>query len=132
MATTVELRQRIPPKQILVVEDELVTAHAIRTVLDMDGHAVDVAKDGEEGLAMFMSGEHDVIIADFKLGKMDGLELAEAIKKHSPGTPVILITAYAEKIDSSTGEVSNVDVLLKKPLSVADLQQALRTVFPAL
>jgi CheY-like chemotaxis protein len=131
MAST-EFRQRIPPKRILVVEDELVAAHSIRTVLTVDGHTVEIAGDGEQALAMFKAGEYDLIVTDFKLGKMDGLELAEAMKQHSPATPIILITAYAEGIGGGMGKVSNIDLVLAKPFSVAELQEALRRIFPAL
>jgi len=124
-------RQRIPPKRILVVEDDVVVAHSIRMVLAADGHMVEMAQDGEQALAKFKASEYDLIVADFKLGKMDGLELADAIKQHSPAKPIILITAYTEKIDSSMGEVSNVDLLLRKPVSAGELQEALRRVFSA-
>jgi len=106
-------------------------AHMVRMALAVDGHAVDMAEDGEQGFALFKTSEHDLVITDFKLSKMDGLELAEAIKQHSPATPVILITAYAEKIDSGMGGVSNIDLLLRKPVSVADLHEALSKIFPA-
>ncbi len=78
---------------------------------------------------MFEAGNYDVVITDFKLPKMDGLELAEAIKKRAPSRPVILITAYAESVKGALGAVSNVDVLLGKPVSLARLQEALQKVF---
>ena len=130
MALT-EPRQRIPPKRVLVVEDDVLVAHSIRMVLAADGHTVEMAQDGEQGLAKFKAGEYDLILTDFQLGKIDGLELADAIKQHSPEKPVVLITAYTEAINNSMGEVSNVDLLLRKPVSAAELQEALRKIFPA-
>jgi CheY-like chemotaxis protein len=126
-----ELHQRIPPKRILVVEDEVVAALSIRTVLAADGHVAEIAENAEQALDMFKAAEYDLVITDFKLAKMDGLELADAIKQQSPATPIILITAYAEKIGGSLGEVSNVEVVLSKPFSVAGLQDAMRKLFPA-
>jgi CheY-like chemotaxis protein len=127
MAST-EFRKRIPAKRILVVEDEVVAAQTVQTVLTVDGHTVDLAQDGEQGLAMFQAGQYDLVITDFKLGTMDGLELAAAVKEHSPATPVVLITAYAAKMESM-GKVSNVELVLKKPFSVADLHDALIKLF---
>jgi len=105
----------------------VVVAHSLRMVLAADGHTVEAAQDGEEALAKFKAGEYDLIVTDFKLDQMDGLELADAIKQHSPAKPIILITAYIEKI----GKVSNVDLLLRKPVSVAELREALRRIFRA-
>jgi DNA-binding response OmpR family regulator len=129
MATTT-LNRRIPPKRILVVEDDLLVAHGVRMALAVDGHTVEIAPDGEQGLARFKQGKHDLVIADFILPKVDGLELAQAIKEMSPQSPIILITAHADEIKSSMGKVSNIDLLLHKPFSVSELQAALLKLFP--
>lgn len=126
-----ELLHKIAPKRVLIAEDDIVAAHTLRVALAVDGHSVDVAADGEQAWAMFGKKFHDVVITDFKLPKMDGLELAEAIKRLAPSRPVILITAYADTIGGQKGEVSNVDVLLDKPVSLAKLQQAFQRIFAA-
>lgn len=122
------LRTATAPKSILVVEDETVAALSIRTVLVAEGHTVEIAADGEQALTMFSAGRYDLVITDFKLAKLDGLELAEVIKQVAPAIPIILITAYADKIGATTGSVSNVDVVVNKPFSVAQLQGALQKV----
>jgi CheY-like chemotaxis protein len=127
MAST-EFRKRIPAKRILVVEDEVIAAQTLQTVLTVDGHSVDLAKDGQQGLAMFQADHYDLVITDFRLGSMDGLELAAAVKEYSPSTPVVLITAYSANMESM-GKVSNVELVLKKPFSVADLHGALIKIF---
>lgn len=127
MAST-EFRKKIPAKNILVVEDEVVAAQTIQTVLTVDGHKVDVAQNAEQGLAMFQESPYDLVITDFKLGGMDGLELAAAIKGAAPATPIVLITAFAAKMETM-GKVSNVELVLKKPFSVADLHDALIKLF---
>ncbi len=118
--------QAIPPKRILIVEDDPVAAHTLRLALSVDGHVVDIAGDGQQGLTMFETGAYDLVVTDFKLPKMDGLELAEAVKQRDPSRPVILITAYAEEVQ---GKVSNVDALIGKPVSLAKLQEAFGKVF---
>jgi CheY-like chemotaxis protein len=118
--------QPIPPKRILYAEDDLVAAHAVRLGLSVDGHTVDVAADGPQAVAMFETGAYDLVLTDFKLPGMDGLELAEVIKQRAPSRPVILITACAEEVQ---GPVSNVDALIRKPVSVAKLHEAFRKVF---
>jgi CheY-like chemotaxis protein len=97
--------------------------------LTVDGHTVEMAQDGKEALAMFAFSKHDLVITDFKMSNMDGLELAEAIKKSSPSTPVILLTDHVEAIMAAGGPVSNVDIVLRKPCSVRELQAALESSF---
>jgi|SRR5271169_364617 len=121
--------QPLPPKRILVVEDELVLSQTVRVALTLEGHKVEIAADAEQALALLETGGHDLVIADFKLPKMDGLELAQAIKERAPACPIILITAYAEAV-LRTGNVSNVDNLLGKPFSMAQLHGALSKIFP--
>ncbi|HEV2394364.1 MAG TPA: response regulator [Verrucomicrobiae bacterium] len=118
------------PRRILVVEDEALVAHTIRMALTVDGHTVDVVEDGEKALAAFNPELHDLVITDFRLPNMDGLEVAQAVKERCPGKPVILMTAHIEAISDRTGKVSNVDLLMGKPFSIRDLQQAIGKLLP--
>jgi CheY-like chemotaxis protein len=122
--------QRLPPKRILVVEDELLVAETIRRLLVVGGHTAEIVHDGEQALALFEPGKYDLVITDFRLPNMDGLELAQAIKQRAPVLPIILITAHAEAIGKGMGKVSNVDFLIGKPFSVEQLQAGLKAVFP--
>jgi CheY-like chemotaxis protein len=120
------------PKRILIVEDDLVAGHTLRLALSVDHHVVDLAADSEEALSLFETNQYDLVIADFKLPRMDGLELAEIIKQNAPSVPVILLTAYAETVKAQMGgQVSNVDALLGKPVSLAELHEAMSRVSPA-
>ena len=129
--TQTDLRQRVPPKRILIAEDDPIVAHTLRMALTVDGHSIDIAEDGGQALGMFEAGEHNLVITDFRMPNMDGLELAEAIKARSPTTPVILITAHLEMVKGTGGKVSNVDVLLGKPCSIPELLGAMQKLFPA-
>jgi CheY-like chemotaxis protein len=124
-------QQSVSPKRILVAEDEALVAHTIRMALAVDSHTVEIAQDGAQALEMFQAGQYDLVITDFRMPKMDGLELAEAIKRLCPAKPIILITAHLEAINARMGNDSNVDVLLGKPFLMKDLQAALGKVFPA-
>ena len=128
MAIT-EFRQRVSPKRVLVVEDEPVAALSVRTILAADGHVVEIAENAERALLMLQTAQYDLVLTDFQLPRMDGLELADTLKQCFPDMPIILITAYAEKIGASMGKVSNVDLVVSKPFSVVDLQRAVHTVF---
>lgn len=121
-------RPAASPKRILVADDDPVVGMTIRMALSADNHAVDLARNGEEALTKFYSGDYDLVITDFRMANMNGLELAEVIKKISSRTPVILITAYLEEIETNKGSVPNVDLVLGKPLSVPQLQAAIAKV----
>ncbi|HLH54387.1 MAG TPA: response regulator [Verrucomicrobiae bacterium] len=127
--TTTIFRRRIRPKRILVAEDEFMVAQTIRMALAVDGHQIELADNGRKALETFDQAKHDLVITDFKMAEMDGLELAEKVKELSPTTPVILITAFAEAIKPEGGAVSNVDVVLGKPCSIVELQAALERLF---
>ena len=122
--------KKIPPKRILVVDDEPQVAQTIRMVLTYGGHTVEIAEDGNGALAKFEPGKFDLIISDFALGKMNGLELARIVKQRSPGQKFMLITAYAESVAMGPERLSNIDFLLGKPFSLEQLQEGLTKIFP--
>jgi len=122
--------KKIPPKRILVVDDEPQVAQTIRMVLTYGGHTVEIAEDGNGALAKFEPGKFDLIISDFALGKMNGLELARIVKQRTPGQKFMLITAYAESVAMGPERLSNIDFLLGKPFSLEQLQEGLTKIFP--
>jgi DNA-binding response OmpR family regulator len=119
------------PKRILVVDDEPSGAETIRLSLIIDRHQVEVAEDGETALAMFDAGRHDLVITDFKMPGMDGLELAQAIRALCSAQPIMLVTAHLEELARDNVTLSNVDNVLGKPFSVARLRAAVAALFPA-
>jgi CheY-like chemotaxis protein len=120
---TAEPSPPVTPKRILVVGDQLVVALSMRTILVTDQHLVEISENAENALARFKASPHDLVITDFQLDKMNGLELAAAVKHRSPTTPVFLVTAYGEQFN---GNVPNIDLVLGKPFSVPQLQAAVR------
>ena len=121
---------KIPPKQILVVDDEPAVAETIRMVLAISGHKVEIAGSAEEALTRFEAGKYDLVVTDLSLPKMDGLDFARAIKERAPTQPIILITAYAESMGGESKRLQNVDALMGKPFSLQQLQEALQKIFP--
>jgi len=111
---------------ILVVEDERRLAQVIRKVLEEEGHTVDVAYDGEDGLAMAMEGSHDVIALDILLPGMDGLEVCRALRANRVDTPVLLLTALDAVEDRVRGLDAGADDYLPKPFAFQELLARLR------
>ena len=121
----------IAPKKILVVDDEPPVADTIKRVLLLGGHTVEIAETAEQALRLYAVGKYDLIVTDYALGRMTGLDLAAEIRGKSPKQPIILISAYAESLTYRKERLTNIDVLLGKPFSLEDLQAALVKVFSA-
>lgn len=124
------LSRKIPAKRILVVDDEPQVADTIRMVLVMSGHTVEIVDSAGRALEVYEPGKYDLVISDFSLGRMNGLELARQIKQKCASQPFILITAYAENMALKKESLTDVDYLMGKPFPLTQLQEALETVFP--
>src|SRR5437588_5318027 len=122
-------QEHVPPKRILVVEDELLVANTIRMALSAEGHQVEIVENGEAAAAVFEPGKYDLVITDFMLGGMDGLELAQGLRERAAGQPIVLITANAERVAQGMGAVSNVNALIGKPFSLVELYRVLGGIF---
>jgi DNA-binding response OmpR family regulator len=111
---------------ILVVEDEHRLAQVVRRVLEEEGHTVDVAHDGEEGLAVATDGSHDVIVLDVLLPQMDGFEVCRALRRDRVDTPILLLTALDSVDDRVRGLDAGADDYLPKPFAFQELLARLR------
>jgi DNA-binding response OmpR family regulator len=111
---------------ILVVEDERRLAQVIRRVLEEEGHTVDVACEGEEGLAMAMDGSHDIIVLDILLPGIDGIEVCRRLRTNRIDTPVLLLTALDAVEDRVRGLDAGADDYLPKPFAFQELLARLR------
>jgi CheY-like chemotaxis protein len=109
-------------KRILVVDDEPTVGQAIRLALLPDGHAIEVVTSPFEALREFDPGKYDLILTDFWMEGMTGLELAERIKARDPAQPIILLSG-SPPFPSTTA----VDQIILKPFSAPELRKAVST-----
>ena len=112
--------------RILVVEDEARLASLLRRGLAEEGHAVDLAADGEEGLAWLDVGDYDAIVLDIMLPGIDGLEVCRGLRRRRVQTPILLLTARDTIADRVTGLDAGADDYLVKPFAFAELTARLR------
>jgi heavy metal response regulator len=112
--------------RILVVEDEQKVASFIKRGLEEEGYAVDVAADGEEGLAIALECVHDLIILDIRLPKMDGLRVLKELRQEKVMTPVLLLTVRATIEDKVLGLDAGADDYLTKPFAFQELVARVR------
>jgi CheY-like chemotaxis protein len=118
----------VASKKILVVDDEPFVCDAVKMMLAFDGHDVQTANSGKEALTIFEKGKFDLIITDFAMPVMKGDELAATIKAKAPDQPIVMITAYAEMLQSSGNPLTGVDSIISKPFLLEDLRAAMTKV----
>jgi CheY-like chemotaxis protein len=112
-------------KHILVVDDEPLVSQSIQMLLEDDGYIVHQVESGYLALAMFAEGRYDMIFTDYCMPEMRGDKFAAAIKRMCPTQPVVMITAFPEKLQTSANALGGVDSLLCKPFDADMLRTAL-------
>lgn len=117
-------------RRILVVDDEPFVCDAVKMMLTFDGHEVQTATNGADALAIYDQQKFDLVITDFEMPKMKGDEFAAAIKARNPHQPVVMITAYAEMLESRGETISGVDFILSKPFFLESLREAIAKAVP--
>ncbi len=111
--------------RILVVDDEPNVRELLSAALSADGHEVATAALGEEAFQRFKAGHFDLVVTDKAMPGMSGDQLAALIKKHSPPTPIILLTGFGQFLEKEN--IPFVDVLIAKPIDLLALRQAVAT-----
>ena len=98
----------------MVVDDEIEMRIALETTLKREGHSITVAENGKQALEKFSADSFDLVLTDVNMPKMNGVELLNALKKKSPQTVAIMMTAYGD-IDNAveTIKAGAFDYLLK-------------------
>ena len=107
--------------RVLVIEDDRETAQFLLKSLKESGHAADTANDGEAGLELAQAGQHDVLIVDRMLPKMDGLTLIKTLRAEGVRTPVLVLSALGEVDDRVKGLRAGGDDYLTKPYAYSEL-----------
>jgi CheY-like chemotaxis protein len=116
---------------LLLVDDEPMVREALGELLGADGHTISVAGDGEAGLASFRAGQFDVVITDQSMPKMNGAQLALAIRALAPAVPVIMLTGFGDLMIAAGERPPGVTAILSKPFTQAQLRTVLAQVLPA-
>jgi len=108
-------------KTILVIEDNANLAFGLRTNLEVDGYAVEVAATGEEGLALARGNAPALVILDLMLPGMSGLDVLRALRADGLTMPVLVLTARGEEGDKVRGLKLGADDYVTKPFGVLEL-----------
>jgi two-component system alkaline phosphatase synthesis response regulator PhoP len=114
-------------KKVLVVDDEIHIVHVVAIKLRNNGYDVITAENGSEAFKIACEEKPDVIVTDFQMPLMTGLEMVEALRQNSEmaDVPVIMLTARGFAIDDNQKQQLRISECLSKPFSPKEL---LRTV----
>jgi two-component system OmpR family response regulator len=112
--------------RILVVEDEMRLATALKRGLGDEGFAVDVAFDGTEGLWMAQEGAYDAIVLDIMLPGVNGFKVCGQLREAGNWTPILMLSAKDGEFDQAEALDTGADDFLAKPFSYVVLMAHLR------
>jgi two-component system, sensor histidine kinase and response regulator len=123
------------PLNILVAEDNELSAQVLEQVVLRHGHRARLATNGKEALALAETGEFDILLLDVHMPEMDGFQVVQAIREREPTVggrlPVIALTARSRKEDRERCIAAGMDDFLTKPVRPADLWEAVDRVLRA-
>jgi DNA-binding response OmpR family regulator len=111
---------------ILVVEDDARVARLVARGLTEAGHRVDLAEDGDEGLARAESRAYDLIVLDVMLPELSGIEVAREVRSAKVQTPILMLTARDAVPDRVLGLDAGADDYLTKPFALEELLARVR------
>lgn len=122
--------EKLSPRKILIVEDNRINLVVLRDLLEQEGHEVDEAHDGEQGVAFARQTVHDLVFMDISMPVLDGVEATRAIRQsEARGTrlPIIALTAHALPADRERFRAAGLDDILVKPISRNGVRATLAT-----
>ncbi|MEX2514446.1 MAG: response regulator transcription factor [Cyclobacteriaceae bacterium] len=112
--------------RVLIVEDEMGIAAFLKQGLEEESFAVDTADEGKLGLRMALSGEYDVILLDWMLPGLSGIEICRQFRKEFPDTPVIFLTAKDTLDETIFGLQSGANDYIKKPFHFEEILERIK------
>ena len=113
--------------RILVIEDEERLARLISRVLREDGYAPATASDGRSGLARALAGEFDLLVVDWMLPDLDGIEVIKRLRAAEMSVPILMLTARRQVEDRVEGLDAGADDYLVKPFAFSELLARVRS-----
>jgi DNA-binding response OmpR family regulator len=116
-------------RRVLVVEDDLDIANLVALHLGDIGCEVSLARDGVQALTEAQRTDYDLVILDWMLPRLDGLEVMKKLRERAGYTPILMLTAKTAEIDRVLGLEVGADDYLTKPFSIRELIARVKALF---
>jgi signal transduction histidine kinase/CheY-like chemotaxis protein len=129
-ADTVTSTRTVPPRaqRVLIIEDNVDTRETLRRVLELDGHEVQEAADGAQGVEIALASRPEVVIVDIGLPRLDGYQVARRLRAALGAAPLLIaVTGYGQAEDRRMSRDAGFDVHLVKPVAPEQLAAALHS-----
>ena len=107
--------------KILIIEDEVLLANSLKTLLESKGVQVEAVYDGESGAEYALLGVYDLLILDVMMPGMDGYQVARKVRASRCATPILMLTARSNLEDRIQGLNAGADYYLTKPFDSREL-----------
>ena len=112
--------------KILIVEDEIGISNFLKQGLEEESYTVDVTENGKQGLEMALSGDYDLLLLDWMLPGLSGIEICRLFRKDFKETPVIFLTAKDTVDETVFGLQSGANDYIKKPFHFDELLERIK------
>jgi CheY-like chemotaxis protein len=116
----------VSPVSILLVDDNTHGLTARRMILQEQGHTVASAQSGEEGWELFQKGQFDLVVTDYRMGGMNGLELIRLIRSSESPARIILLSGFVGCLGMPLAATGADEVIAKSNKEVPELLRAVR------
>jgi len=113
-------------ERILIIEDDQAIVRVLKRSLAYEGYHVEAEYDGEKGFQKYQQFRPDVIVLDWMLPGIDGLEVCDRIRANDDNTPILMLTAKDTTRDRVQGLDSGVDDYMVKPFEIDELNARVR------
>jgi DNA-binding response OmpR family regulator len=111
---------------ILLVDDELLIRELGRELLERLGHRVLTARDGAEALRLYQAGDVDLVLLDYCLPELDGLQVLIGLRARDSRVPVLMISGFFSAQETARLHAAGANGFIYKPFRMAQLQQQIR------
>ncbi|WP_085537064.1 response regulator transcription factor [Massilibacteroides vaginae] len=116
-------------RHILIIEDEPGIYNFLKQGLEEEGYKISIAPDGKQGVALFQSETPNLVLLDWMLPKMTGLEVCRVIREKDKETPILFLTAKDTVQETIEGLQAGANDYIKKPFSFDELLERIKIHF---
>lgn len=117
---------QINSRRVLVVDDDIIVRKLLKEFLTLHGYNADCVGNGEDAIKLIKTGHYDILIIDYMMPKIDGIELTRRIRNLSLSLPIIGISGMCNEKDFLS---AGANLFMNKPITLSELKNILEREF---